>query len=276
MDLSKTAALDYDDLWMKGQPYPQFLAKFISLATQCGKTDAQKVEDLKRKVSRELSGQFRAQVDVPGAEDFTKWSELYQKLWDRQQEAAHYDKLRPGPKNTQPNQFRPRQEAADAQQTDGDPMQLDAVRRSFVSKEQCQASGLCFYCKKPGHGIGKCEEKKRADARFGTLNRQPPNRSAPLPPRGYQQVPRPQHPRSQFQPGNGHFLPRDAMVENWQNNQAQFQPGGRFQYVRTTGYVTGEVDSSTSNSAGSSTPITPASEADCNDNFYTTPDQGNE
>ncbi|KAK4232660.1 hypothetical protein C8A03DRAFT_39768, partial [Achaetomium macrosporum] len=242
MDLGKTAALDLDDLWMKGQPYPQFLAKFISLATQCGKTDAQKVDDLKRKVSRELLEQFRGHIDVPGPEEFTKWCEFFQKLWDRQQEVAHYDKLRPSPKNNQSNHVHPRQEAASAQQTGGDPMQLDAVRRSFVSKEQCRANGLCFYCKKQGHGIGECEEKRRADARFGTLNRQPPNRTAPPPPRGYRQVPHPQHPypHPQFQSGSGSFPPRDAMIQNRQNNQAQFQPGGRFQYVRTTGYVTGE------------------------------------
>ncbi|KAK3896410.1 hypothetical protein C8A05DRAFT_40061, partial [Staphylotrichum tortipilum] len=230
------------------------------------------VEDLKRKVSRELSEQLRAQADVPGTEEFTKWAELFQKLWDRQQEAAHYDKLRPGPKNTQHNQFRPHQEASNAQQTNGDPMQLDAVRRSFVSKEQCQANGLCFYCKKAGHIIGECEEKKRADSRFGTPSHHP---ASPAP-RGYQQAPRPQYPRQQFQNSNRNFLPRDIPIRNWQNNRAQFQSSSRFQHVRTAGYVTGEVDSETSDSTGSPTPGTPTPGVNGNDNFYATPHQGNE
>ncbi|KAL2019739.1 hypothetical protein VTK56DRAFT_9183 [Thermocarpiscus australiensis] len=214
MDLGKTAALDFDDLWDSRTP------------------NAQKVDDLKRKVSRELLEQFRGHIDVPGPEEFIKWCEFFQKLWDRQQEVAHYDKLRPSPKNNQSNHVHPRQEAASAQQTGGDPMQLDAVRRLFVSKEQCRANGLCFYCKKPGHGIGECEEKRRADARFGTLNRQPPNCTAPPLPRGYQQVPHPQHPypHPQFQSGSGSFPPRDTMIQKRQNNQAQFQSGGRFQY----------------------------------------------
>lgn len=275
MDLSKIAALDYDDLWMKGQPYPQFIAKFVSLATQCHKTDAQKVEDLKKKVSRELAEQLRAQVDVPGTEEFSKWCGLFQKLWDRQQEAAHYDKLRPGPRNSQPAQprqtaqFRPDREPVNTQHADGDPMQLDAIRRPFVSKERCQANGLCFYCKRPGHGIGECEEKRRADARFG-----PPIRpSAPLP-RGYQQTPRPQHPRPQFHRNNGNLSPHDVRVHNWQNGQARSQPGDRSQYIRTAGYATSEVDSSTPDSS-ISTLITPTSEAAGGEHFFPG-EQGNE
>ena len=34
---------------------------------------------------------------------------------------------------------------------------------------------LCFYCKKPGHVRDDCEEKKRNDARFGSLHPQPQN-----------------------------------------------------------------------------------------------------
>jgi hypothetical protein len=40
---------------MKNKSYPNFIARFITLAAKCGKTAKQKVETLRQRVSNELA-----------------------------------------------------------------------------------------------------------------------------------------------------------------------------------------------------------------------------
>ena len=60
IDLSKTTSLDFDKLYMKNKTYPQFLAEFQNLSNLCNKTDAQKVDELKRRISTELRDALRS------------------------------------------------------------------------------------------------------------------------------------------------------------------------------------------------------------------------
>jgi hypothetical protein len=50
----------------------------------------------------------------------------------------------------------------------GNPMQLDSARAAAkaAARAFCEANNLCFYCRKPGHMVAECNEKKAADARF--------------------------------------------------------------------------------------------------------------
>jgi hypothetical protein len=182
LDLSREARQKLDDLLMKNKPFPTFLAEFQALASQCGKTSEQMVEQLRIKVSQELFDEIAHKDDLPGPADFSTWCKLYQKIYDNLKTQKHVLKLR----NSHPGASRPRQNspqqssaltpqtmAPQTQQntaTVGDPMVLDGAQGA-PSREECFARGLCHYCKKPGHMKNDCEDKKRADARWAGLGR---------------------------------------------------------------------------------------------------------
>jgi hypothetical protein len=183
LDLSREAKQKLDDLLMKNKPFPTFLAEFTVLASQCGKTSEQMVEQLRIKVSQELFDEITHRDDLPGPADLTTWCKLYQKIYDNLETQKHVLKLRnshPGasrPRQIQPSQLQQNsatpQETPQAQQnttTAGDPMVLDGVQGA-PSREECLVRGLCHYCKKPGHMKNDCEDKKRADARWVGLGR---------------------------------------------------------------------------------------------------------
>jgi hypothetical protein len=171
LDLSREAKMEFDKLTMAKKPYQNFIAEFNSLAAQCGKTDEQKVDSLELKVSQELANEAAHQINKPDRTNFAAWTTFYQSIWNSLQESQHVNKLRtkqntffpttnldhrnPAPTPTPPNPA-----------PGPDAMQLDAMRPR-PSREECVARGLCFYCKKPGHGRDNCEEKKTNDARFG-------------------------------------------------------------------------------------------------------------
>lgn len=181
VDLGKEAKQELNLLKMKNKPYPSFLAEFQVKANVAGLTPEEKVARLRAKVSDELASAVRSQADVPGMNDFDGWVKLYQIHWDRMRDedwvqkertmAADAERYRQGlkkdakpPANLNQNQYQQHYQQRDPT---GDSMDLSAIPkpRMPVSREQCIAQGLCFYCKKAGHSIGDCQEKKEADAR---------------------------------------------------------------------------------------------------------------
>ena len=47
LEFSREASRDFDNLFMKGKPFQNFIAQFSTLAQKSGKTERQKVEALK-------------------------------------------------------------------------------------------------------------------------------------------------------------------------------------------------------------------------------------
>jgi hypothetical protein len=203
LDLSRQAGIDFDNLWMTNKPFQNFIAEFNKLATKSGKTDSQKVEALKVKVSQELADVSTNRSDKPKPNDFEGWCKLFQDIYQDLQEKIHLDKLRsnrPGARHapsTQPPPQRTNQLTVNSTNSDaGDPMVLDARRGPRPSREQCIQQGLCFYCKQPGHNKDNCAEKQKNDAKFSRLSRpQVPNAGTT---QTQPYMPRPQHPTTQF------------------------------------------------------------------------------
>ena len=244
MDLTKTASLAFDKLWMRGKSFPQFIAEFQTLAEQCNKTDAQKVDELKRRVSNELAAALQNQATVPGPNAFAEWVTLFQALWDRQQEGIHFAQLR-GSNAANQSHPQPRQQPQAQQQPApmpaGDPMQLDAGRFN-LSSDECRRRGLCFYCKEPGHGIGGCQKRIEADARWGPHQGQDRRQFTPRP----QNAPSPRPQQSNQRPQQQQF--GQQYVQNWRQNQQNWQQREiqRVRQLDLGGYVAGEVDSNDS------------------------------
>ncbi|KAK4232735.1 hypothetical protein C8A03DRAFT_39655, partial [Achaetomium macrosporum] len=180
MDLSRAAKRDLEKLWMKNTPFPTFVAKFQSLATEAGKTPEQKVDELKKRVSKELADHMRlASIkDTPAAADLPGWIEFFQNAWDKDEEHKQFSEFREGkvPGQSRPftqtqNASRPSQQQTQAKVNQGDPMQLDAARQGRPDKSTCIAMNLCYYCKKPGHGIADCAERVANDAAAAAAGR---------------------------------------------------------------------------------------------------------
>jgi hypothetical protein len=55
---------------MKGKFYPNFIARFITLAAKCGKTAEQKIEALRQRVSDELTTEVTHRSNKPARKDF--------------------------------------------------------------------------------------------------------------------------------------------------------------------------------------------------------------
>jgi hypothetical protein len=173
LDLSRQAKIDFDKLWMTNKPFQNFIAEFNKLALKAGKTNLQKVEALKLKVSQELSDASTNKDNKPAADDFTGWCTRFHGIYQDLQEKAHLDALRQNRLGPRSNPRNPEPQAekttATAPRTPGygDPMVLDARQQPRPSREQCIQQGLCFYCKKPGHSKSACHEKAANDTKFG-------------------------------------------------------------------------------------------------------------
>jgi len=268
MDLSLKASQDFDNLYMTNKPFQNFVADFNRLASKCGKTPEQKVEALRKKVSQELSDALAILViGRPTKADFDGWCKLCQDVYNSLEEQKHIDRLRnnrPGPRPQNSNhQNQQNQSARNAQNPQnaptpdaGDPMVLDAAKPR-PTRDQCREYNLCFYCKKPGHTVGNCEEKKRADARWGQPRAAlpPPEQMGPSQfgqGRGRGQP----YSRGRPYPGRGQYQNLSARPQNVQPRSAfdnptfdqNYQyPGNRFRQLET-GFVEGEVASSTTGS----------------------------
>jgi hypothetical protein len=182
MDLAQQASQKLDNLYMLNKPFQNFVAKFRTLAQRCGKTEAQKVEALKKKVSKELADKLVYQQLLPAKDNFDSWCNLCQQLYNNEQEFKHFESLKtncaPQPQY-QPQltpTYTPQQNApAMTPSLDvggGDPIQLDATRAAAKAAVRafCRANSLCFYCCKPGYVVAECNKKKAADARFPQRN----------------------------------------------------------------------------------------------------------
>jgi hypothetical protein len=154
LDLSRQAGIDFDNLWMTNKPFQNFIAEFNKLATKSGRTDVQKVETLKVKVSQELSDVAMNRSDKPGPADFEGWCKLFQNVYQDLQEKDHLDKLRnnrPSARRTPTVPTQPSSQYAQpavspaiipAATNAGDPMVLDARFGPRPSREQCIHKGL--------------------------------------------------------------------------------------------------------------------------------------
>ena len=263
LDLSRQAGIDFDNLWMLNKPFQNFIAEFDRLATKSGKTEAQKVEALKTKISQEVSDVSMIYQNRPEANDYAGWRKLFQSTYEDLQEKAHIDKLRNNRGARQPLQTRSNssiQQVGPATtnittNTDaGDPMVLDARQSPRPTREQCIEQRLCFYCKRPGHGRDSCEEKKKNDAKFG---RSFQSRSTPfsqpsqVQPQQQRYAPRPQYPQNQF----AQFSPQFGAPP-----YPQFAQHNPYSRIRTmeSGFIEGELQSTASPSPSPPVFMTPS------------------
>jgi hypothetical protein len=79
---------------MKGKFYPNFIARFITLAAKCGKTAKQKVEALRQRVSNELTTEVIHRSNKPAEEDFEAWFKLYNAIYNNLRNEKHINQLR--------------------------------------------------------------------------------------------------------------------------------------------------------------------------------------
>lgn len=183
LDLSRQAAIDFDNLRMGNRPYQNFKADFVRHAQLSGKTPVQMVEALKLKVSTELFNEASHVRNKPASNDFEAWSSLFHDIYQDQQEAKHYSKVREG--RTVTNGTQHLATVQTPTQTDGgDPMVLDAVRQ--ITRDQCA------YCKEKGHWKDDCQKRKAAMAMYSNLpgNQQRQVRGQPAFDRGHSTYPR--------------------------------------------------------------------------------------
>jgi hypothetical protein len=247
LDLSRQAGIDFDNLWMTNKPFQNFITKFNKLATKSGRTDVQKVETLKVKVSQELSDVALNRSDKPGPADFEGWCKLFQNIYQDLQEKDHLRNNRPSARRTPAVPTQPSPAIIPAATNAGDPMVLDARRRP--SREQCAQEGLCFYCKQPGHSRDNCVEKQKNDAKFGRPGRPQFRNQAGRGTTVMQPyMPRPRNPMTRFPSQLG-------LLQN-----SQFSQPNPYSRLRATegGFVEEEVASTMSPSLSPST-FTPLS-----------------
>jgi hypothetical protein len=89
LDLSLSASISFDKCFQRNCPFQNFLAEFISLAKKCKKTEGQKVEVLKKKVSKLITKALSTLDALPSRNDFTAWAAKCQTFYDNQQEYEH-------------------------------------------------------------------------------------------------------------------------------------------------------------------------------------------
>ncbi|KAI0991307.1 hypothetical protein K3495_g16880, partial [Podosphaera aphanis] len=163
------ASIKFDKLYQRKTPFPNFLATFQSLATRCGKTEEQKVEALKKKVSDEIAQQFRSLDNPPASDDFAGWVAKGSRFYENIQEYDH--NLRNKGEGNRPYQNHwdkatPQGKSGLPVSRGGDEMDLDqAILFKLTDKEKniCRENNLCFYCREQGHSIGDCEKKWLSD-----------------------------------------------------------------------------------------------------------------
>jgi hypothetical protein len=164
LDLKLDAGIDFDQLFQRKTPFPNFIAKFETLAYQCGKTAEQKVEALKKKISQELAEKLATLDNPPAADDYSSWVRKCRVFHDNIRVYEHNQLGKTGSNRYTYDPPRPSAQIPSV----GDPMDLDRTllnRMSSANREYCRAHNLCFYCKELGHGIDNCEKKADADSR---------------------------------------------------------------------------------------------------------------
>jgi hypothetical protein len=96
MDLAQQASQKFDNLFMLNKHFQSFVAELRALTQRCKKTEAQKVEALKKKVSKELPDKLAYQPLPPPKDNFDAWCNLCQQLYNNEQEFKHFETLKSG------------------------------------------------------------------------------------------------------------------------------------------------------------------------------------
>jgi hypothetical protein len=229
LDLSLSASIAFDKCYQKNRPFQNFLAEFTGLAKKCKKTEDQKVEALKKKVSEPIAKALSTLDNPPPRNDFVAWAAKCQTFYDNQQEYEHNHQLQTTPRQQHTPVLPPAQPRLPA----GDTMDLDALNKMKAEERQyCYTNGLCFYCKAPGHDVDNCEKKKAADAQRTSGQ--------------------PTHGRSGLR-GRGSLFGRSTLTPTNRPppSQRQTPAFNRLRYLET-GFVEGEVESATSPSPSES------------------------
>jgi hypothetical protein len=89
LDLSLSASISFDKCFQKNRPFQNFFAEFVGLAKKCKKTEKQKVEVLKKKVSESIAKALSTLDNPPSHNDFTAWAAKCQTFYDNQQGYGH-------------------------------------------------------------------------------------------------------------------------------------------------------------------------------------------
>jgi hypothetical protein len=111
-------------------------------------------------------------------------------------------------------------------------MDLDALHKMKAEECQyCYVNGLCFYCKAPGHDVENCEKKRISDARRA-LGQGDCGRPGPWGRGGFPG-------RNQIAPPNINLLPP-------QQQYPQTPAPNRIRFLKSGGFIEGEVGSTTS------------------------------
>lgn len=237
---------------MKGKPFQNFIAQFSTLVQKSGKTERQKVEALKLKVSDELQKATATQINTPGAEAFEEWCSFYQKLYNNQRDYEHLQRRKQDhgyqPRNLLSLPQRATATPVPAPVPDGDPMILDAARGQrelgrAQERQRRRELNLCFYCGSPGHQVDGCSEKAANDNKWNShignaISCPQPARSAASQQQfvAYNRsAPRFPQPRQQYQPPG-----RPARSST---HQPSFPAYNRIRHI-DHGYVEGEVSGS--------------------------------
>jgi hypothetical protein len=162
LDLSRQAGIDFDNLWMTNMHFQNFIAEFSRLTTKVGKTDSQKVEALKVKVSQDLAGVSTNRSDKPGLATSRvgpSCSKPYTRTCRKRPIWTNFVAIDQAP--AVPVDAAEPTTSSDSTDSDaGDLMVLDVRRGPRPSRGQCAQQGLCFYCKQPGHSKDNCVEKR--------------------------------------------------------------------------------------------------------------------
>ena len=211
LNLVHDASIQFDKLKQANKPFQNFIAEFNNLARKAKKTNKEKVEALRRKVSREIAAKVAGWAMLPGDEDFPAWTNLCQTFYNNQQQHEHYFERENRPRifapalPTAPAPLPPPVPAA-AALAKSEPMDVDTRRprpqfRPDINRQACIADNLCFYCKQPGHGIDRCYEKKKADTKKaayggGQRNQYQQYQQQPVVNQNRQQNQRPYNPRT--------------------------------------------------------------------------------
>ena len=253
LDLKLDASIEFDQLFQRKTEFPNFVAKFETLAHQCGKTSEQKVDALKRKVSQELAEKLATLENPPAANDYLSWVKKCRTFYENIRVYEHNQSYKTGLNRPRPTNDPPT--ALPSPQ--GDPMQLDRAslsRMSAENREYCWANDLCFYCKDQGHSIDNCKKKAAADSRAADRGprgnffnyRSRTNTAARGAYRGRGRVSQGQYAQQlqTFRPFNN----------PGQSPRSSFTPRSEFGRLRSLGHGFVEEDSLTSDSA----PLTPS------------------
>ncbi|KAI1003909.1 hypothetical protein K3495_g4303 [Podosphaera aphanis] len=89
LDLSQDAAIKFDNLQQGNRFFQNFLETFVALAAKCRKTEEQKVDALKEKVSSDKVAAIKTLAQPPPRDNFDAWADQCQIFYNNQQEFNH-------------------------------------------------------------------------------------------------------------------------------------------------------------------------------------------